>query len=227
MLTVPPGQYTLKERLYIERPWLVLRGAGSAQTTLFFPKNLMELYGPSPEDSKGFYVNEGEAGGWVHVWCRWVPVCSPPTPPPVLCPTPVRLPPFPAPPGGFITMRGKSRQGTKLASVTGAAKKGDNKLTVGGQWGLHGEWNGSDDAALDNAAVSACTICLKPAAAVGYQGASWVQLLAAAAAPLCGCHLAGSARLVQQTARRPLNSVLPRALQLKAASASLLMAAHL
>ena len=59
VLYVPPGNYTLLERLYIERPWTVLRGAGSGASTLHFPKSLRDIYGPNPEDERGFYVNEG------------------------------------------------------------------------------------------------------------------------------------------------------------------------
>lgn len=59
VLYVPPGNFTLLERFYIERSWMVLRGAGSGATTLHFPKSLHQLYGPAPDDPKGFYVNEG------------------------------------------------------------------------------------------------------------------------------------------------------------------------
>lgn len=38
VLTVPAGTHTITERLTISRSWLVLRGASSAQTTLYFPK---------------------------------------------------------------------------------------------------------------------------------------------------------------------------------------------
>ena len=37
VLTVPAGRFTITERLIIKRPWLVLRGAGSRKTTLYFP----------------------------------------------------------------------------------------------------------------------------------------------------------------------------------------------
>lgn len=39
VLTIPEGRYTLEERLMLERPWLVLRGAGAGKTVLHIPKS--------------------------------------------------------------------------------------------------------------------------------------------------------------------------------------------
>eukprot|EP00955_Chlamydomonas_euryale_P111451 366067-Chlamydomonas_euryale.AAC.6 len=39
------GRYKLSVQLNIERSGVVLRGAGSNQTTLFFSKSLTDLYG--------------------------------------------------------------------------------------------------------------------------------------------------------------------------------------
>ncbi|KAL4434670.1 hypothetical protein ABPG77_002793 [Micractinium sp. CCAP 211/92] len=59
VLYIPPGQYTLTDVLYIRRSRLVLRGAGRTKTTLYIPKSLTDLFGPSKESGTGGYVNFG------------------------------------------------------------------------------------------------------------------------------------------------------------------------
>ncbi|KAI3429363.1 hypothetical protein D9Q98_005458 [Chlorella vulgaris] len=58
VLFVPAGRYTLTERLWIKRSRLVLRGAGSANTVLYIPKSLTDIYGANPNSpAAGAYVN--------------------------------------------------------------------------------------------------------------------------------------------------------------------------
>lgn len=59
VLYIPPGRYTLTDVLYIRRSRLVLRGAGRTKTTLYIPKSLTDLFGPSKESGTGGYVNFG------------------------------------------------------------------------------------------------------------------------------------------------------------------------
>ncbi|KAL4458833.1 hypothetical protein ABPG75_013698 [Micractinium tetrahymenae] len=60
VLALPRGRLTLKERVFITRSNLVLRGAGLGQTVLYVPKSLTGVYGPNPNNPKtGAYVYEG------------------------------------------------------------------------------------------------------------------------------------------------------------------------
>ncbi|EFN59950.1 hypothetical protein CHLNCDRAFT_133034 [Chlorella variabilis] len=57
VLSIPPGTYTLTERLFIRRSRVVLRGAGAGKTTLYIPKSLYDVYGPNPRNREtGAYV---------------------------------------------------------------------------------------------------------------------------------------------------------------------------
>ena len=159
VLYVPPGTYTLLERLYIERSWMVLRGAGSGASTLHFPKSLRDVYGPNPEDERGFYVNEGallvlacrlqrptrqsELRRWPCRGDRPAPgrhARSPPAPRRSAQPS-TRRPPIPhthlaATAEAFLTLRGDGRVGKELAKVTGPAKRGDTRMTVSSAAGI-------------------------------------------------------------------------------------------
>ncbi|KAL4435948.1 hypothetical protein ABPG77_000710 [Micractinium sp. CCAP 211/92] len=60
VLALPRGKLTLKERVFIKRSNLVLRGAGLGQTVLYIPKSLTGVYGPNPNNpGTGAYVYEG------------------------------------------------------------------------------------------------------------------------------------------------------------------------
>lgn len=90
---LPPGRYRITEMINITKP-IILRGAGPAHTTLYFPFSLTEVYGNTPDSSSGY--------------SQWA---------------------FrPA----FINFLGRDPIGpeTLLATVTGHAAKGTNKLML-------------------------------------------------------------------------------------------------
>ncbi|KAL4437058.1 hypothetical protein ABPG75_004197 [Micractinium tetrahymenae] len=59
VLGIPAGSYSLESRFYIRRSRTIVRGAGRGATILNFPKSLSQLYGPSPAEIPGGYVNAG------------------------------------------------------------------------------------------------------------------------------------------------------------------------
>ncbi len=72
-ILVPPGRYILTDVLRITRPGMVLRGAGTELTTLYFPRTL-ESVAPSPgATTEGKPVsNFSRAGGFVRLEGRLV-----------------------------------------------------------------------------------------------------------------------------------------------------------
>ena len=150
VLTVPPGEFILTDRLFIQRSYLVLCGAGSGLTTLRISKTLLDLLGPNPDDPHGFYVNNRarKAGGGLGraVRGRGAAAHGPGCPPHSrlrcaaverlgttaallrTCPCLRHCAPVPA--EAYITMRGTSELGRTLAKVTGSAAKGTRLLTL-------------------------------------------------------------------------------------------------
>jgi len=54
---IPEGRYRLTQVIRIDRPGVVLRGAGVGRTTLYFPHPLREVLGPAP-------ATRGDDGSW-------------------------------------------------------------------------------------------------------------------------------------------------------------------
>jgi hypothetical protein len=151
VLYVPPGTYTLTERLTITNSRVVLRGAGSGKTVLYVPKSLTDIYGPDRSTKTGGYVNWGArrrcwpAAGWLAggamrrgaLRSRAAPARGGVLPchehvthqvrdldDNACASPPARLP------GAFLTIKGRSNRGKLLAQVVGGADKGSRVVTV-------------------------------------------------------------------------------------------------
>lgn len=63
MLALPKGKLTLKERVFIKRSNLVLRGAGLGQTVLYVPKSEPSMPAPGSEQHLAYEPRLACPGG--------------------------------------------------------------------------------------------------------------------------------------------------------------------